>query len=111
MSRRIRTGPVRLTEIKFAKTARGDHFQNQKMLTSEAYDMYVSADTLPGFVVITSKLDRDLGSVYITPVTNIESAKVAEQSLTQYQPLGTAESHDTPSGNKKNYNHSTIGKR
>jgi hypothetical protein len=95
---------VFFAEVRFDGNGRKDHLNQRQNATEEVYEMYTSAETLPGFIVFVSKhkIGNDpAGTTYCVPVSRVMSCKVAERSLTQYQPLGTRDEYDTKSGNKK----------
>jgi hypothetical protein len=95
---------VYFDEVRFDGHGRKDHLKSKDMATSDEYTMYTSAETLPGWVVFISKIQvgqNPPGTTFCVPVARVMSCKVAERSLTQYQPLGTKESYDSPSGNRK----------
>jgi hypothetical protein len=94
---------VYFDEVRFDGHGRKDHLKSKDMATSDEYTMFTSADTLPGWIVFVSKIQvgrNPPGTTFCIPESRVMSCKVAERSLTRYQPLGTKPIYDTPTGQK-----------
>ncbi len=53
---------------------------------------------------------RSTGKIYLVPMTSILNAEPIVDYVPEHQPLGTPESHDTPSGRKRNYGTTKVYK-
>jgi hypothetical protein len=84
------------------------HFSSEKHKCELYYDTELNL-----FFVIREKEEGD-GNKYsgkiMVPAHNVAAAQISEISVPKHQPIGTPDSHDTPSGNRKPRTEATFKK-